>query len=1423
MTSNKTRQILRRIARLLAPVLLGSGMATAMAQAVPLADRPLFSTTGVPGNLMLALSVEWPTANTPAYLSTNPYAATTSFLGYFDPRKCYQYNYVSANAAASYFSPTGAASSGACTSTTTSHRWSGNYLNWAAMQSLDIFRWALTGGDRAVDTTAETILEKTRHSGQGDRTGLYPDKTLATGVSGATPFTSSSLESRVHGMGTFVQFSPLPIPTGVSCTYSVDSSRRVRFTCTPDGGSSTNVRTGSGSPSTNGSTSLNLTLSNGQVLACTATRSAANVNSGNAYGFQCVAAAPGAQACAASATYGGSSASAACTTSSAILEVDYTGTGILQPGTRYRAQIRVKACDATGGGVESNCKAYGTNYKPEGLMQEYAMQLRYGAFGYLNDDNIQRDGGVLRARMKSVGPQRPVPGSAAVANTNAEWSATTGVMSANPDTADASDTAADAAAAGYSVTVTNSGVVNYLNRFGKLTTDNYKSYDPVGEMYYAATRYFRNLGNVSSYTNLAGAGSQANLARWIDGFPVIRNWNDPVQYSCQKNFILGIGDVYTHRDRNLPGSTITSSDEPAMPAEVTGDSTVNVTTANAMVQQLEGDMSTATAVAITNLATHSSGRNNSYYMAGLAYDAHTKDIRSDFAGTQTISTYWLDVRENQRYESRNQFWLAAKYGGFTLPSGFDPYATTNGTTTIGTSAWYTNTDTLTTSAGTPVTDNRPDNYFIASDASALVGGLRRAFARISSENATATSTAFSTTTAKITRTGTASYATSYDPRSWSGDVEASEFVTTTAVSAITTGATTTLVSRWRAAAILDAASPDSRKIVTCCTSAGVALPFRYSNLSSNTLSPRTYFASFGNVPGVDTASQSASNFVAYLRGDRTQAAYRARTSVLGDIVGSRSNPVGRPSFPYADQFNDGYGAFKAAYASRKPVVYVGSNDGMLHAFDGALTASAASPTPGSELFAFVPSFAYGDSTTAATQGLAALGNPSYSHRYFVDATAQNYDLDFRGTVGSTATAPDWRTVVIGGLGKGGRGYYALDVTDPSSWTSESAVASKFLWEFTDSRMGYSYGEPIVVKTAKYGWTAIFTSGYNNNDGVGYLFLVNPRTGALLETIATPEGSTSAPLNMVFANAYVPSYRDFTVESIYAGDLQGNVWRFNLTAASGAFPVPTKFASLKDASGAAQPITVRPLIEIDQQSGKRYVVVGTGRLLDESDLASSQQQALYAIADGTSARGAFFTSSTLPSTVSFPITRAALNANSNLVTGIGSSPVSAMGWYYDLIVPSGGGSERINTDMTASLGFVAAGINLPSAQPCEPGGTGRLVVLRLSDGKTLLQQTDTTTGVTTASGSVAVGGLVNNLAVVSVDGNINVLAGTSDRGSTGGTVGGNVGGGSGGDGSAGGPGSSWVCKSFGGSIVACPPNLDGALLRRLNWREVQTDN
>lgn len=1241
------------------------------AQALDLADAPLFATSTAPGNLLLALSVEWPTASTPAYFSTTAYSAASTFLGYFDPEKCYRYLYNASTPADSYFTPHAAATAHACTSTAALPLWSGNWLNWATTHTLDAFRWVLTGGTRKTDTSSLTVLQKTYHDGSGG-SGIFANKVLSSGVSGATPFAWASLTTRVYGGG-----------------------YRIWIT---------------------GTTNLN---------------SATPPTGTQAY-------------------------------------VDQTSANTLAPPSAanvYELMVQVKVCDA-GVGLEPNCQLYPNGqHKPEGLIQKYAHRLRYSAFGYLNDNTPGRDGGVMRARMKYVAPTKPVPGSTSIANTATEWDATTGVMIVNPDAADATATVAFAQAqTGQTISVVNSGVMNYLNKFGQFATGSrYKSYDPVSELYYAGLRYYRNLGNVAEYSQLASASGATQVADWVDGFPVVTNWDDPIAYSCQKNFILGIGDVYAWNDANLQGSTIRGSNEPTLPAQVGTDTLTNVKTATDMVGTLEGMSGLGSTLM-------SSGRQNTYFIAGLAYDAHTRDQRSDLSGNQTVNTYWVDVMEGQTYVSKNPYWLAAKYGGFTLPSGFAPYAGSNGSSTLPTSAWSTSGDTI-------GSDLRPDNYFSGGQADEIREGLSKAFARIAAEAYAATSTAFSSVSPNEASTGNLSYAAGYDPQTWSGALIGSTV-------AYATDGSPTLTAVWDAAALLDATAAASRRIVTCCTSAGAALPFTLSSLTAATLSSRTYLGSFTKVPGVATARQSQANFLAYLRGERSQeqsvgGPYRSRSRVLGDIVNAKLTVVGAPNATYYDSANPGYNAFKRSHAARKNVVYAGANDGMLHAFDGSASGSGA----GSELFAYIPSFVYGTPSTAADSGLAALGNPAYEHRYYVDATPQVFDLDFnRAGTATAAASSDWRSVLIGGLGKGGKGYYAIDVTDPSTWTSETAVAGKVLWEFTDSRLGYSYGDARVVKTAKWGWVALIPSGYNNQDGKGYLFFVNPKTGALLETVATGSGSNGNPQNLAHVTAFVPDLTDFTATAVYAGDMQGNLWRFDIGATSGNYPAPTKIATLADSGGTAQPVTAPVRVMIDPATAKRYVLVGTGRLLADSDSGSSQTQSFYALIDGTA--DAPYTSATLPSGVSFPVTRSKLNANSTLTSGIGSSPAQPMGWYHDLGKDATSGiAERITVAPTVNYGVVGVAINLPDSKACAPAPTSKVMAVSFATGRSALTDSSGSVVSYSASGS----GLTSDLAFKNIGGRVRLIAGRST-----------------------------------GAVSNLPGNFSTAAgLRRLNWREVPT--
>ena len=753
----------------------------------------------------------------------------------------------------------------------------------------------------------------------------------------------------------------------------------------------------------------------------------------------------------------------------------------------------------------------------------------------------------------------------------------------------------------------------------------------------------------------------------------------------------------------MAGNATYRSNEPLMPTEVAADATVDAITATNKVGSLQG----VGTIGSTNSYT---GRNNSAYIAGLAYDSNTKDIRPDVVGqantigVQTVQTFWVDVLE-QPFEANNQYYLAAKFGGLNskkLPAGFDPYTFAG---TIGLDWWSTSGDTL-TDTRTNTTQPRPDNYYAAGKPDTMVAGLTQAFDRISNALAAFT-TSFSLSTVQVSSLGAASYASQYDSKDWSGEVTASNITFAadgTPSSSVVWSSTAKLATQfagtgWNL----------GRRIATWNGTAGVA--FRIGNLTA---------AQSAALDTGYTAGDDRANYLNYLRGDRTNErtdtdatkAYRQRGKLLGDIVNAKVTPVGAPSMSYSDAVNPGYAAFKAAKSTRPTMVYAAANDGMLHAFVGGLTDAAS----GTEQFAYVPSATYvGPSAPSTPQvdGLAQLGSPNYLHHYYVDATPDVFDIDFNyagGTLTTTGAANSrWRSVLIGGLGKGGKSFYAIDVTDPGTMTSEAAVAGKVLWEFTDPTMGFSFGEPIVVKTKRYGWVVVLTSGYNNSDGKGYLYFVNPETGALLQKVSTGTASNG----LTHASGYIQDFTDGTVDAFYAGDLDGQLWRFDVTStAAAAYPAPTKLAVLTSAlsGGVAQPITTQPLIEIQPLSRKRYVMVGTGQLLDPSDISSTASQSFYAILDGTAT--AF-----RPADGTMPITRSQLTALTDLTTGV-SLPTTSQGWYLDLGL-SGGIGLRVVSPATAFNGIVAFSSLLTTGDACSPSGTSRIYAIDFGTGKSAL--------------------------------------------------------------------------------------------------------
>ena len=459
----------------------------------PLADKPLASNTSVAGNLALPLSVEFPTAISVAHVN-DVYVPADEYLGYFDPNKCYLYQTYTVETATNkdHFYPAAMATSHTCTGAN-DQMWSGNFLNWATMQTIDPFRWVLTGGYRLVDTTSLTILEKAYGSTDGGDAN-FPNRTVTDTavIAGATPFTTSYV-SRVKSMGERMALVPDGVAysgllgqyynnktmtgtpaltrfetvdfnwvnaspgTGVNAdnfsarwtvTSVAPSTGTYNFQTVSDDGVRLYINgnlvidnwTDHGSVT---NTSANISLTAGDTIKVTLEYYEAT---------------------------GGAEIRLRWKTPGSFFYVPYVPSpDALNSGTPPYPQyyIRVKVCDPSF--LETNCVAYGSNYKPEGLMQKYAKQIRYSVFGYLNDNNILRDGGVLRAQQKFVGPTYPVPGSTDATNTAKEWDPTTGVYIANPDNITSA----------LGQPISDSGALNYVNKFGEVIRGNYKTYDPV--------------------------------------------------------------------------------------------------------------------------------------------------------------------------------------------------------------------------------------------------------------------------------------------------------------------------------------------------------------------------------------------------------------------------------------------------------------------------------------------------------------------------------------------------------------------------------------------------------------------------------------------------------------------------------------------------------------------------------------------------------------------------------------------------------------------------------------------------------------------------------------------------------------------------------------------------------------------------------
>lgn len=471
------------------------------------------------------------------------------------------------------------------------------------------------------------------------------------------------------------------------------------------------------------------------------------------------------------------------------------------------------------------------------------------------------------------------------------------------------------------------------------------------------------------------------------------------------------------------------------------------------------------------------------------------------------------------------------------------------------------------------------------------------------------------------------------------------------------------------------------------------------------------------VPGADDAEDGVR-----LPGERP---------TLGDIVNSDPTIVGLQNFGFSvlpEPAGSTYTGFLFGTAStRRPVVYVGANDGMLHAFDA---------TSGVELFAYVPNDLIVEGVGSSP--LLELTEPAYQHRYYVDGSARAGDAYV--DLGGGAT---WHTLLIGALGLGGRGIFALDVTDPDQFD-----ASSVLWEFTDEDdpdMGFGASQPSLVRLANGDWGVVVNNGYNSASQRAVVFILDAVTGAVIRKFDTGVGSSTetngaAPVFVADENG------DRIADRIFFGDLRGNLWEINIQNSDpdnwnfayrqGQIPQPLFTACTDDpcTDTNRQPITSRPEVGRGPNGANLLVYFGTGQYLEPSDVQVDpdtriesfygilsadnrvsgrndlQEQRILVEEIATLADGTSVTETTIRLTTSEVVD---YNAPGNQ---------QEFGWYLDLALkptantnPTPTGERVISTPLLRNGRILFTTLIPQIDDPCSFGGTSFLMILDAESG------------------------------------------------------------------------------------------------------------
>jgi type IV pilus assembly protein PilY1 len=676
---------------------------------------------------------------------------------------------------------------------------------------------------------------------------------------------------------------------------------------------------------------------------------------------------------------------------------------------------------------------------------------------------------------------------------------------------------------------------------------------------------------------------------------------------------------------------------------------------------------------------------NSDTLADVAMRDYERDLRGDLANKVPTQS-GVDEADHQHLVT---YTIAFGLNGTLDPTVDDPLA-------VGFS-WPTpvaNSETTVDDMWHAAYNGR-GQYLSAGNPQQLLDSLNAAISDIAER--TATAAAVSINSAKLT-TQSVVYLAQFNTNRWQGNLFAFKIVD------LETGELSA-TPEWNAAGVLNTRNIGSspRTILTHDGTDGV--PFQWDDLSNEQQDDlRTSPAG-----GVDTDTVAQAR-VAYLRGDRSDEGtgnfFRERLSLLADLVNSGPVFVGEPSLNWPDTApfpilaGTRYSDFKNGPAgSRAGMVYAGSNGGMMHGFAEA---------DGEEKLAYIANNLF---STAPGEGLHYLTEQNYVHKYYNDLTPTVSDIytDISDTL-------EWQTVLISGQRGGGRGIFALNVTDPAAF-SEANADKIALWEFTHDDLGYTYSRPQIGMTNDGSWVAIFGNGYNDTgDGEAKIFIVDIAKGADGSwdsgdyiVISTNSGDSGDRNGLA-----TPSLADLdgngTIDRVYAGDLKGQMWVFDLSDASPGTWETTGAALLFTTEG-NQPITSKPALAkhptvSDDGSNAPNVMVyfGSGQYLVNDDKTDTDDNFFYGVWDKGDNN---LVSSNLVEQDYDP------NYSERVLTRkpVDYATGTDHGWYFEL--PDSGERSVTNPVVRGSLVFFNSFV--PVSDPCSVGGFGYRFAVNLVDG------------------------------------------------------------------------------------------------------------